>query len=124
MQPDEQIGVAILANMNTSSTTAIGQGIMDLWKGKTTTPLHTNSYQKLDKIATIISIIIIGISLIFCYFVIKMTSSIYKKTTPIDKACFQENTIINSPFNACCQHVNRNFSGTRSFTWRFKLGIY
>lgn len=85
MQPDEQIGVAILANMNTSSTTAIGQGIMDLWKGKTTTPLHTNSYQKLDKIATIISIIIIGISLIFCYFVIKMTSSIYKKQRQLTK---------------------------------------
>lgn len=65
--------------MNTSSTTAIGQGIMDLWEGKTTAPQHANSYQKLDKIVTIISIIIIGICLILCYLLIKTATNIYKK---------------------------------------------
>ncbi|MBB3128125.1 hypothetical protein FHS19_002779 [Paenibacillus rhizosphaerae] len=30
LQPDQQLGVAILANMNTSYTTSIGQGVMDL----------------------------------------------------------------------------------------------
>ena len=33
MQPDEQIGVAILSNMDTTFTTVIGQGVMDLWEG-------------------------------------------------------------------------------------------
>ncbi len=85
MQPDEQIGVAILANMNTSSTTAIGQGIMDLWEGKTTAPQHSNSYQKLDKIVTIVNIIIIGISLVFCYLLIKTVTNIYKKRRQLTK---------------------------------------
>ena len=33
MEPDEQIGVAVLSNMNTTFTTAIGQGVIDLWEG-------------------------------------------------------------------------------------------
>ena len=59
--------MAILANMNTSSTTAIGQGVMDLWEGKTIDMQHISAYQKLDKIVTIICAIIIAISIIFCY---------------------------------------------------------
>lgn len=79
LQPDEQIGVAILANMNTSSTTAIGQGVMDLWEGKTIDMQHISSYQKLDKIVTIICAIIIAISIIFCYLFVQNIRSLYKK---------------------------------------------
>lgn len=79
LQPDEQIGVAILANMNTSSTTAIGQGVMDLWEGKTIDMQHISSYQKLDKIVTIICAIIIAISIIFCYLFVQNIRNLYKK---------------------------------------------
>ena len=56
MQPDEQLGVAILSNMNTSFTTVIGQGVMELWEGNNVTNNHSDSYQKLDKIMTILCI--------------------------------------------------------------------
>lgn len=79
MQPDEQIGIAILANMNTSFTTAIGQGVLDLWEGKTVQGHHVSSYQKLDKIVTIISAFVIVISMIFCYLLFKIARRFYKK---------------------------------------------
>lgn len=85
MQPDEQIGVAILANMNTSFTTAIVQGVMDLWEGKTIQGQHVSSYQKLDKIVTIISAFIIVISIIFCYLLFKNARSLYKKQREVVK---------------------------------------
>ena len=57
MQPDEQIGVAILSNMDSTFTTAIGQGVMDLWEGNNVNFNHTDGYQKLDKVVTILCII-------------------------------------------------------------------
>ncbi|MGM7635225.1 serine hydrolase domain-containing protein [Bacillus sp. Hm123] len=54
MQPDEQLGVAILSNMNTSFTTTIGQGVMDLWEGNSVTNNHSDNYQNLDRIVTIL----------------------------------------------------------------------
>ncbi|WP_343220538.1 serine hydrolase [Paenibacillus sp. SSG-1] len=59
LQPDQQMGVAILANMNTSFTTAIGQGVMELWKGQTPAENHTDSYQLLDRIVSILEIIVV-----------------------------------------------------------------
>lgn len=85
MQPDEQIGVAILVNMNTSFTTAIGQGVMDLWEGKTIQNQHVSSYQKLDKIVTIISAIVIAISIFFCYLLFKNIQSLYNKQRGLAK---------------------------------------
>lgn len=65
MQPDEQIGVAILSNMDTTFTTAIGQGVMDLWEGNNVNLNHTDGYQKLDKVVTILCIIIGCVGIIF-----------------------------------------------------------
>lgn len=65
MQPDEQLGVAILSNMNTSFTTAIGQGVMNLWEGNNVTNNHSDSYQKLDQIVTILCIAV-GCFSVFC----------------------------------------------------------
>lgn len=90
MQPDEQIGVAILANMNTSSTTAIGQGVMDLWEGKTIDMQHISSYQKLDKIVTIICAIIIAISIIFCYLFVQNIRNLYKKQRSMAKLNYKK----------------------------------
>lgn len=58
MQPDEQVGVAILSNMNTTFTTAIGQGVMDLWEGNKVNTQHTSIYQKLDQIVTAACIVV------------------------------------------------------------------
>lgn len=58
MQPDRQLGVAILSNMNSSYTTAIGQGVMDLWEGRDIAGNHSDAYQKLDEILTFLCITI------------------------------------------------------------------
>ncbi|WP_016995605.1 serine hydrolase domain-containing protein [Lysinibacillus boronitolerans] len=94
MQPEEQIGVAILANINTSSTTAIGQGVMDLWEGKTIDMQHISSYQKLDKIVTIICAIIIVISIIFCYLLVKNVRSLYNKQRGMAKLNYKRILLI------------------------------
>ncbi|MEI4800851.1 serine hydrolase [Bacillus sp. FJAT-51639] len=65
MQPDEQLGVAILSNMSTSFTTAIGQGVMDLWEGKNITNNHSDRNQKLDKFLTIMCIVVGCLCLFF-----------------------------------------------------------
>ncbi|RCX23705.1 CubicO group peptidase (beta-lactamase class C family) [Fontibacillus phaseoli] len=64
MNPEEQVGVAVFSNLNTSYTTAIGQGVMALWEGKKVTTVHTDSYQKLDQIVTIACIIVAGAGII------------------------------------------------------------
>jgi hypothetical protein len=56
MQPDEQLGVAILSNMNSTFTTAIGQSVMDLWEGNNVHNNHSDSFQKLDEIVKILCI--------------------------------------------------------------------
>jgi CubicO group peptidase (beta-lactamase class C family) len=58
MQPDDQLGVAILSNMNSDITTYIGQGVMDLWKGSNVTQHYSDSYQRLDQIVTFLHIAI------------------------------------------------------------------
>ena len=58
MQPDEQIGVAILSNMDSTFTTVIGKGVMELLEGNNININHSDSYQKLDKILTILCVIV------------------------------------------------------------------
>lgn len=65
IQPDEQIGVAILSNMDTTFTTAIGKGVMNLWEGNNVNLNHTDGYQKVDKVVTILCIIIGCLGVIF-----------------------------------------------------------
>ncbi|WP_169090877.1 serine hydrolase domain-containing protein [Paenibacillus sp. PL91] len=79
MQPDEKLGVAILANMRSSFTTAIGQGVMDLWEGKNVTNNHTDSYQKLDQIVTIICIVVGCFGTLFMLFTIRILRKLAKK---------------------------------------------
>lgn len=58
MQPAKQIGVAILSNMDTTFTTEIGKGVMDLWEGNNVSLNYTDGYQKMDKIVTVLSILV------------------------------------------------------------------
>jgi len=65
IQPDEQVGVAILSNMNTTFTRAIGQGVMELWEGRSVNTNHTDGYQKIDKIVSIMCIVGGGFGVLF-----------------------------------------------------------
>lgn len=65
MRPDEQLGVAVLANMKTGYTTAIGQGVMGLWEGRSASQPHSDSFQELDRIVTLLSIAVVVFGALF-----------------------------------------------------------
>ncbi|MBT2632935.1 serine hydrolase [Bacillus sp. ISL-101] len=79
MQPDEQIGVAILSNMNTSFTTSIGQGVMDLWEGNNVTNNHSDRYQKLDRFVTILCIVVGCFGLFFILLSLRVMRKLVRK---------------------------------------------
>lgn len=72
MEPDEDVGIAVLANMRSTVTTAIGQGVMDLWEGRSVTGNHTDSYQNLDQFVTVFLFIVACIGVCFILFIIRI----------------------------------------------------
>lgn len=79
MQPDEQLGVAILSNLNTSFTTAIGQGVMDLWEGNDVANTHSSGDQKLDRIVTILCIVVGCFGVMFILLSLRTVSKFVRK---------------------------------------------
>lgn len=79
LQPDEQLGVAILSNMNTSFTTAIGQGVMNLWEGNNVTNNHSDRYQKLDRFLTILCIAVGCFGLFFIILSLRVMRKLVRK---------------------------------------------
>ncbi|WP_426980403.1 serine hydrolase [Bacillus pseudomycoides] len=80
MQPDEQTGVAVLANMKSTFTTSIGQGVIDLWNGKNISGTQQiDSFQKVDKIATIIFIVTVCLSILFIILTIRLIRRLLQK---------------------------------------------
>ena len=71
MQPDEQVGVAVLSNLDTTFTTVIGRGVMDLWEGNHVNVNYTDGYQKMDKVITILCMMIGGLGIIFSVFLLR-----------------------------------------------------
>lgn len=79
LQPEEQVGVAILSNMGSSFTTAIGQGVMELWEGNEVNLNHTDSYQQVDNIVTILCILVGCVGVLFSYLFLKTLWKVAKK---------------------------------------------
>ncbi|PEA54728.1 serine hydrolase [Bacillus pseudomycoides] len=79
MQPDEELGIAILSNMNTSYTTAIGQGVMDLWEGNNVTNNHSDNYQKMDRVVTILCIVVGCFGLFFIILSLRIMRQLVRK---------------------------------------------
>jgi len=79
MQPDEQIGVAVLSNMNSSYTTAIGQGVIDLWEGKSVNTIHADNFQNLDKTLSLICVIVIGFGMFLIVLLLQSLKKVIKK---------------------------------------------
>lgn len=79
MQPDEQLGVAILSNMDTSFTTAIGQGVIDLWEGRDASTNISDKYQKIDRIVSILCIAVIFFGAIFILLSIRVIKKLAGK---------------------------------------------
>lgn len=79
MQPDEQLGVAVLSNMNSSYSTAIGQGVMDLWEGKTVNTIYSDNIQNLDKTMSLICVIIVGLGMFLSILLLTSLKKVVKK---------------------------------------------
>lgn len=79
MQPDEQLGVAILSNMNSSYTTDIGQGVMDLWEGKNVNNIHSDNLQKLDKTVTLLCVFVVGLGMFLSILLLTTLRKIVKE---------------------------------------------
>lgn len=79
MQPDQQLGVAVMSNLNTTFTTAIAQGVLDLWEGSDITGTHTYSYQKLDQIVSILCITVAGFGVLFILLLLLIMRKLVKK---------------------------------------------
>ncbi|WP_157332968.1 serine hydrolase domain-containing protein [Paenibacillus lutrae] len=57
LNPDKGLGVGILANMNSSYTQEIGQGIMDMLMGRAVQPGTSDQFLQVDRIAGIVTVI-------------------------------------------------------------------
>ncbi len=79
IQPNEQLGVAVLSNMNSSYTTAIGQGMIDLWEGKTINTIHSDIFQNLDKIISLICVVVVGLGMFLSIQLLTTLREIVKK---------------------------------------------
>lgn len=79
MQPDEQLGIAVLSNMDSTFTTVIGQGVMDLWEGNNVNINHSDIYQKLDKIVTILCVIVGCLGIIFSVLLLRSLWKLNRK---------------------------------------------
>ncbi|WP_439743741.1 serine hydrolase domain-containing protein [Bacillus pseudomycoides] len=80
MQPNKQTGVAVLSNMKSAVTTSIGQGVIDLWNGKNISDTkQIDSFQKIDKIATIIFIVTVCLSILLIILTIRLIKRLLQK---------------------------------------------
>lgn len=79
IQHNEQLGVAVLSNMNSSYTTAIGQGVIDLWEGKTINTIHSDIFQNLDKIISLICVVVVGLGMFLSIQLLTTLREIVKK---------------------------------------------
>lgn len=79
LKPDEQVGVAILANMKSSFTTAIGQGVMNIWEGREAANRHADSYQQLDQVLTYMLAAIAAIGVLLLLLSVRVISMTIRK---------------------------------------------
>ncbi|SDY17962.1 cyclic peptide export ABC transporter [Thermoactinomyces sp. DSM 45892] len=77
-RPKDQLGVAVLANMNSDYTAAIGQGIMNRMNEKTETKLTSDMYVKVDQVATAVTFILGTMALITLFFLSRIVIQIFR----------------------------------------------
>ncbi|WP_343221759.1 cyclic peptide export ABC transporter [Paenibacillus tritici] len=69
IRPEEQWGVAVLANLNSSFTEEIGQGIMSLLTGEELPDKSRDSYMSLDHFSSAMIVLMLTFSLLTVYFI-------------------------------------------------------
>ncbi|TCS97012.1 cyclic peptide export ABC transporter [Hazenella coriacea] len=84
-RPQEELGVAVMANLNSTHTTTIGQGIIDLMQGD---PLAENTgdmYKSIDAASFTVILLLIPFICITLYFIILTLVQIIKKKRRLEK---------------------------------------
>lgn len=79
LRPYEQIGIAVLANMNSEYTISITYGVADILEGKQPQLIQSDQYKELDSIASIIVFIIIPILAVLLYILGRTIRQLYRK---------------------------------------------
>ncbi|WP_267879716.1 serine hydrolase [Caldalkalibacillus mannanilyticus] len=78
-RPEEELAVAVLANMNSDYTTIIGQGIMNMLQGEEAPQLNTDLYIKIDQISTALVLILLSTALLTLFFLIRILVQVFQK---------------------------------------------
>ncbi|MFZ5351467.1 MAG: cyclic peptide export ABC transporter [Bacillota bacterium] len=78
-RPEEKLGVAVLANINTSLTSTIGQGVMDILMNRETVVNNNDMYRSIDIASSIITFVSIPLAILFVICICKLVVQIYRK---------------------------------------------
>ncbi|MDH6353282.1 cyclic peptide export ABC transporter [Brevibacillus sp. 1238] len=79
IRPGEQLGVAVLTNINSAHTQAMGQGIMEILQGKQPPENVSDLYSSVDKVAVVILCIAIPLIAVTAWFAAKALGEIARK---------------------------------------------
>ena len=77
MQPKSQVGICVLANMNSSAPGYLAENVLNLIQDKELTKYHSDFYISMD---VLFSIILIGAAVAGCYFLLLIFKGIYELT--------------------------------------------
>ena len=82
MHPESQVGICVLANMNSSAPGYLAENILNLLQDKELTKYHLDFYMSMD---ALFSIILIGAVVVGCYFLMLIIKSLYELTRGLRK---------------------------------------
>ncbi|MFB6366785.1 cyclic peptide export ABC transporter [Paenibacillus elgii] len=77
--PGEQIGIAVMANLNSDYTGAISNGIADIIQGNKPQPLVEDMFKDLDRLGTAILAVSSALSLTFAVLIVKLIADFAKR---------------------------------------------
>jgi putative ATP-binding cassette transporter len=69
-RPQEELGVAVMANLNSAYTSAIGQGLMDLMQGEDPVANTGDTYKSLDAVSFTVILLVLPFVLITLFFLL------------------------------------------------------
>ncbi|OUB80384.1 cyclic peptide export ABC transporter [Bacillus wiedmannii] len=87
--PQEKLGVAVMANMNSDYTQNIGQAIMDTLVGESVVTNGKDTYKSIDAFSVTVLLFMVPFSIITLYFIFIVMIQVYKKKRKLEKNKFK-----------------------------------
>ncbi|MGG3622487.1 cyclic peptide export ABC transporter [Bacillus gobiensis] len=84
-RPEEKLGVAVMANMNSDYTQAIGQGIIDFLMEKEPVTGTSDMYKSVDAFSFTVLLFLIPFSCLTLYFICRTTVQLFQKKRMLEK---------------------------------------